>query len=95
MFPFVDQLSSVQPITNVPTVVQNLTVRARLTKPVLENLSYPMGQLQGYKNTQGRLHPTPPLPELTNFDQVSNNKKWLCTSPPQELLPDGGTICTC
>ena len=61
------------------------------TEPVLQNLGHPRCQRQNHKNPEGRLHP--PLPEPTNFDQVSNNDKWLCQSPQQQL-PDGGITCT-
>ena len=57
----------------------NLPLGARLNQP------------QNHKNLQGRLHPS--LLELANFDQVSSNNKWQCTSP-QEQLPDRGITCT-
>ena len=43
------------------------------TEPVLENLGRPRGQLQVYKNLQGRLYP--PHPEPTNFGLVSAIKQ--------------------
>ena len=70
------------------TKAQNLPVGARLNQ--FWKTWAGLGLVYDHKNPRGRLHPA--FPEPTNFDQVSNNNKWLYTSP-QEQLP-GGITCT-
>ena len=55
------------------------------TELVLENVGCTRGQFQDHKNPQGKLHSV--LMKLTNFDQVSSNKQWLCTSTQKQLPP--------
>ena len=81
----VDQLSSVQHVTNIPK-----SVSRGQTVPVLGNMGCPRGQSQG-QNLQRRLHSS--LPDLTTSDKVTSYHKWLCTSS-QEQLPGRGITCT-
>ena len=78
--------SVVQAVTKVHTVVQNLPVGA-----ILNQFWKTRGQFQSHKNSQGELHPQ--LSKQTIFDQVSSSKKWLSTSPQEQLL-DAGITCT-
>ena len=74
-FSCVNQLYSVNLVTNVPTVALDLSVGAR------------WDQSQGGNSTQRRLHP--PLLVPAKFDQVTNCHKLLCESPQEPLLAGG------
>ena len=76
----VDQLCSVKRAPNVPNVVQNLPVGARLNQ--FWKLGKPWGRTQSITNFKF-------FPDQTKLDQVAINHQLLCTSS-QESLPIGG-----
>ena len=82
----VDQLSFVKHVTNVPTVVSNLPVGARLQNcwKTWEDLGAGPKVVQ---ILQRRLHP--PLSDPAKLDKVTHHHKLVCQSP-QETLPVGG-----
>ena len=82
----VNQSSSVQNVTNVPTVVTNLRVRGQIT-PVLGKMDSTRHQPQSISSPHGRVHITLLVPAKS--DKISHNNKLLCESP-QEQLPVGG-----
>ena len=79
----VTQLSCAKPVTNVPIVVTNLPVGARL----LGNLAASGCQSESSSNPERGLHP--PLSDPAKTHKVSYSHKLLCQSP-QEQLPAGG-----
>ena len=82
----VDQLSSINLVTNVPNVALDLPVGARLIQ-FWEKMGSPRRQPQCFNSPQGRLHPTLSVPAI--LDQVTQCHKLFCKSP-QEPLPVGG-----
>ena len=79
----VTQLSCVKPVTNVPSVVTNLPVGARL----LENLAGSGCRSESGSNPERGL--PPPLSDPAKTHKVSHSHKLLFQSP-QEPLPAGG-----
>ena len=82
----VNPLSSVQNVTNVPPVVPNLPVGARLHQ-FWKKMGSPRCQPQITSSPQRRLHSTLPVPAQPN--KKTHNNKLLCKSS-QEQLPVGG-----
>ena len=68
----VDQLSFVRPVTNVPTVAQDLIIGARLQK-FLENLAKTGCRSESVKNNEKRLHS--PLSDPAKLDKVTDCHK--------------------
>ena len=79
----VGQSSSVQNVTNVPVVVPNLPVGARLHQFWKKWAALGIS----IDSPQRRLHP--PFPVPAKFDKGTHSNKLLCKSP-QEQLPVGG-----
>ena len=82
----VGHFSSVNLVTNIPTVAIDLPVGAKLHQ-FWKKIGKPWGKLEGYNSIQRGLHP--PLPVPAKFDQVTHSHKLLCKSP-QEQIPVGG-----
>ena len=80
------QLSCTKPATNVPIVVTNLPVGARLPT-LLGNLAGSGCRSESNSNPERGLHP--PLSDPAKTHKVSDSHKLLCQSP-QEQLPVGG-----
>ena len=81
----VGQSSSVKNVTNVPTVVPNLPVGARLHQFWKKWAALGVIPKVLTVLTEGYTH----LPVPAKLDQVTHNNKLLCKSP-QEPLPIGG-----
>ena len=83
-----DHLSCVTNVTNVPSLVRDLPVGARLHQ-FWKKMGSPRRQPQNCNSVQIRLYSS--LPVLAKFHLVTHHHKLLCQSP-QAPLPDGGTI---